>query len=476
MRDRSDRGSGRLQVLLVALSLGPLLLSAGCRPAKRRPPNIILAMIDTLRADYLGAYGFEGAISPNLDRLASEAVVYENCIAQSPWTKPSVASMITSLYPQVHGLTNHEGKYWGDQSPGRRTGILPDQAQTLAEGLSAAGYVTGGFVSNPWVTRAYGFAQGFDHYDESGTVAWDRADRLIGAAREWIESLPEDRPFFVYLHFMDVHAPYGGPKSDYDALIDSASLGMGRRLRRAQAPDKLWRNIEHRPTWATDEMRLNEKYWRARYASGVRSMDRRLAELFEFLGESPTLEQSVVVVTSDHGEELFDNFGWSHGQNLYEHQLRVPLLIRRPGAEGGGSRVTGIVELLDLMPTLLELGGAEPVALAQGRALIATDAGANERVAFATATQRAPGLFAVRTARYKLHHDIETGQSQLFDLERDPGERNDVAESEPAIVETLLGRLQAHLSESLAGGTLDAESAEMPEDLQERLKALGYLN
>lgn len=463
-------------IVLFALSLGLLLPAAGCGEKPSPPPSIVVVLVDTLRADYLGFYGFEGAVSPNLDRLAAESVVYDNCIAQSPWTKPSVASMITSLYPQVHGLTNHEGKYWGGEDPERRTGILPEQAETLAEALQRSGYATGAFVSNPWVTRAYGFAQGFEHYDESGAIQWDRADKLILAAREWIESLPADRPFFAYLHFMDVHAPYDAPRADYDALAGSASLGLGRRLRKNQTPDRKWQNIEKRPDWATDDLRLQQTYWRTRYASGVRVMDRRITELLEFLRDSEYLDRSVLVVTSDHGEELYDNFGWSHGQNLYEHQLRVPLLIRKPGAEDGGTRVEAVVELLDLMPTLLESAGAGRVAQAQGRRLFSPGATGEKRAAFATATQRQPGLFAVRTSRYKLLHDIESGDSQLFDLQEDPGELNDLSSAKPEVVGRLKRQLEDHLADSLALGTLDVESAEMPEDLQERLKALGYLD
>jgi arylsulfatase A-like enzyme len=464
-------------VLFAALSLGLLLAATGCRKAADRPPNIVVVLVDTLRADYLGTYGFEGAISPNLDRLAAESVVYENCIAQSPWTKPSVASLFTSLYPQVHGLTNHEGKYWGAHSEARRTGILPEDAVTLAEGLSAAGYVTAGFVSNPWVKADYGFAQGFNRYDESATVAWDDADSLIGNALEWIEALPEEQPFFVYLHFMDVHAPYDAPQEDYDALIDSASLGRTQALQEKQRPERKWQNIERRAAWASEEMRSTREYWRARYGSGVRAMDRRMGQLLEFLRLEPQAKQTLLVVTSDHGEELFEHHGWSHGQSLYEHQLRVPLMIRPPGDAEGGIRVQRVVELIDLMPTLLDAAGAAPVERAQGRPLGGGEqVDLEERVAFATATQRSPGLFAVRTSQYKLLHNIDNGRTMLFDLHSDPAERLNIALREPETTERLKALLTAHLTESLSAGTLDKVTTEMPAELQERLKALGYLD
>ena len=472
----STRSRSLASALFVVLSVGLLLPAVGCRK-EPRPPNIIVVLVDTLRADYLGTYGFEGTVSPNLDLLATESVVFENCIAQSPWTKPSVASLFTSLYPQVHGLTNHEGKYWSAKTSERRIGILPDGAVTLAEELSAAGYVTAGFVSNPWVKSEYGFAQGFDRYDESATVAWDHADSLIREAIEWIESLPGDRPFFVYLHFMDVHAPYDAPQADYEALIDSASLGPRRELAERMLPDRKWQNIERRPGWASDEMRATLEYWQARYASGVRALDRRMGELLEFLRVEQLLDPTVLVVTSDHGEELFEHGGWSHGQNLYEHQLRVPLLIRRPAAAEGGTRVKRIVELIDLMPTLLDSAGAAPPERAQGRLLFGQEeAGLEEPAAFAGATQRSPGLFAVRTLRYKLLHNIDSDWTRLFDLQEDPGEHRNIARREPETTERLKKLLTKHLADSLTGGTLDTVTTEMPEELQERLKALGYLN
>ncbi len=169
-------------------------------------------MVDTLRGDYLGYDGFSGPISPNADVLAAESIVYDNCFAQSPWTKPSIASLFTSLYPQAHGITNHEGKYWG------------------GDGL-------------------------------------------------------------------------------------------------------------------------------CRYPSGVRAFDRRLGGFLEFLRDAGLLDNAIVILTSDHGEELFEHGGWSHGQNLYDEALRVPLLIRQPRARDGGTRVTTLVELVDLMPTLLSLVG-----------------------------------------------------------------------------------------------------------------------
>jgi len=459
---------------LLALLLVP---SVACRPARPRP-NIILILVDTLRADYLGAYGFRGAVSPHVDALAGESIVFRNCFTPAPWTKPAVASLFTSLYPQVHGLTNHEGKYWGDETPGLKTGVLSERAVTLAEGLREQGYRTAGFVSNPWVTTAYGFAQGFDFYHEKETGLTTTVDDLADDARSWIEALDSDEPYFLYLHFMDVHAPYNASHEDYRALQGSRDVYSGTRLGPNELPDLRWSNIEVRPDWATDEMRREVRYWRARYASGVRAFDRRLGKLLGWLRETGELERSLLVFTSDHGEELHEHGDWSHGQNLYDHQLHVPLMVRNPGGRGGGAEVHSFVELVDLMPTLLSLAGTVAPERAQGRDVsVLLEGGATEDpdVTFATATQRVPGLYSVRTPSHKLTYEIDTEQRSLFDIVRDGDEQRDIAARQPKIADELQDRLLTYIRDSVSGGTLEAETAEIPPELKERLEALGYL-
>jgi len=477
-RDRAAagrrHGSWRRRAALPLL----VLAAAACGGVEPPPPGFVVVMIDTLRADHLGAYGYDGPVSPNLDRFASEAVLFERCFAQAPWTKPSVATLFTSLYPQVHRLTNHEGKYWGPESPQFVTGILPDRAVTLAEVLHQAGYQTAGFVSNPWVSSAYGFAQGFEIYDDRGASISTAAVTVIDRARDWLATADSERPVFLYLHFMDVHAPYDSPRADFDALIDGEPSAHARQLNEREVPWVRWRNIEVRPEWADDELRHELSYWRARYAAGVRTLDRQLGRLLDELSQAGLLDRSWVVVTSDHGEELFEHGDWSHGQNLYEHQLRVPLLVRPPGGANGGRRVSRIVELADLMPTLLSLARVELPEGIQGRdvsALLRGEETAVGGASFATATERAPGLYAVRTERYKLIFDVDTDRLWLFDLIQDPTEQRDISQSEPVVAAELRDRLVQHIAESTAAGTLDAEQAELPDEVLERLRALGYL-
>ena len=175
----------------------------------------------------------------------------------------------------------------------------------------------------------------------------------------WFDGRDPARPYFLYLHFMDVHAPYSAPRRDFNLMRESPSVHSDESLQPWQMPDVRFRNIEFRPPWATDEMRREVTYWRARYASGVRATDRRIGELVQMLRQSGELEQSLLIFTSDHGEELFEHGDWSHGQNLFDHQLRVPLFIRNPQGLGGGTEVDTFIDLNDLMPTLLAAVGVD---------------------------------------------------------------------------------------------------------------------
>ncbi len=468
--------------LLILAAIGLLIACSGCRRARAKRPNIILMVVDTLRADYLGAYGFQGPISPNLDRLAAESVVFERCFSQSPWTKPSVASLFTSLYPQVHGVVDFDSNYPDRASEAlrTRTGVLPDNAQTLAETLLEAGYQTAAFVSNIWLVDKLGYGQGFELYhDQPARARMTRADVLTDATRVWLKLRSQQEPFFLYLHFMDVHAPYvATPRKNYDRLIGGVKVEVDQKLTEHGVPFKRRPNIETRPPWATDEMRRSVAYWRARYASGVHNFDRRLGPFLEFLHDQGHLENTLLVVTSDHGEQLFEHGGWSHGETLYDHQLHTPLFVRLPGGQGAGRRVSDIVQLIDLMPTLLSVARVPAPPGLQGRdvsGLLDGQQIETAGVTYATATNRAPGMHSVRTGEHKYIVDLESGYAFLSDLVSRPDERHNIAGDQPALAAELHDRLEKHLASSLAGGALDSETGAVSDNLRAQLQALGYL-
>lgn len=478
----SGSGPGRfarwaLQVLAVAVAAGIGLGLGALTGGGDRPVPVILVLVDTLRADYLGYSGFEGEISPNIDALARESVRFSTCVSQAPWTKPSVASLLTSLYPESHGITNHQGAYWGGESAELRAGILPDEAVTLAEVLHGEGYRTAAFVANPWLVQGYGFSQGFEVYDDHAASDTTRAGTVLEGARRWLRGLEKDARFFLYLHFMDVHGPYLGPEADAEAILDSPSLGPPHALTGAEAgaiPEYL-RNV---PWRGPDEAR-RRRAWRARYGAGIRAFDRALGGFIEELRDSGVLNRSVVVVTSDHGEELGDHGGWDHGFNLYDHQVHVPLLVRLPHAINGGRVVDGVVSLIDVMPTVLGLAGVEPPPGFQGHdvsMLWRRDADQGNRPSFSTATKNRPGLYSVRTRTHKLVVDVSRrGSARLYDLAADPEERHDVAADQPDTARALMNELNRHIGRMKERGHLQPASGAVSEEMRKRLKSLGYV-
>jgi arylsulfatase A-like enzyme len=208
-----------------------VLPAGSCGPRKDERPNIIVIVVDTLRADHLGSYGYPGDISPHLDRLAAESIVFENCFSQAPWTPPSMGTLFTSLYPEVHGLHRFKENQFLDPESGRlRATVLPEEAVTLAEGLREAGYRTSAFVANPWLHRNWGLAQGFETYDDSRTGKETPAAYLVAGARTWLEERARGEPFFVYLHFMEVHGPYVGTERDFRMMWNVLATGTPRVL------------------------------------------------------------------------------------------------------------------------------------------------------------------------------------------------------------------------------------------------------
>lgn len=458
------QGAARCIILALAVSLG-----WACFTGRR--PSIVLLLVDTLRADHLGVYGFPADTSPHIDRLAAESAVFTRTFSPAPWTKPAVASLFTSLYPETHGLTNHEGRYWGGEGAEGTLGVLPEGALTLAEALRGEGYRTGAFHANPWMLEKYGFDQGFEVY-----TYHPRTEGVLAGARRWLATLSGDEPFFLYVHVMDVHAPYSPVPAHYQALRRSAALGPERPLNdreRGAIPSHL-----DGPPLLSEAERGQLKAWRAKYAATVRTMDERVGAFLDALRRAGTLDRSFVVVTADHGEELLEHGGWDHGSTLYSEQLHVPLVVRAPGGRGGGRRVEDLVSLVDLMPTMLAwAGGRPPAGRAQGRPIpaLVPDGADPALESFSSSVFGGPGLHSVRTADHTFILDVAHGRGQLFDRTSDPQERSDIAGRQPQAAARLRGHLLRHLAELAARSPLPRQGAPVSPELLERLRSLGYL-
>ncbi len=434
-------------------------------------PSFIVLLVDTLRADYLGAYGFEGDISPNLDRLAAESLLFESCFANAPWTKPSIATLFTSLPPAVHGVTGMGEPTWSGE--GALVEVLPEEAETIAERFHGAGYRTAAFVANPFISPRYGFSQGFDVFERK-----TKTPELLASARLWLAENATDReaPFFLYLHVMDVHGPYSAPLRDFETVlrqVDESETRMLTEEEYVRIPEYL-RQTE----WALEEERYRLSSWRAKYGAGVHAFDRGIGPFLDELRASGVLDRAFVVVTSDHGEELMEHGGWNHGNNLYDHQLHVPLMIRKPLAEHAGRRITALVSLVDLFPTLSTLAGVEASPTILGRdfsALLRGGKDAGNVAVFAGAVNERPRVTGVRTAGHKLIWDEERGELELYDVAADPGECRNLAREEETSVARMKAYLQEHRVRNEARGALAREVVPMEDELRDRLKALGYV-
>jgi len=454
---------------------------AGKIPAERRP-NILLILCDTLRADALGCYGGPKGLTPNLDRLASRGVLFEEAAAPSPWTLPSVVSVWTSLYPREHGLVEFDG-------------VVQGEVETLAERLSKAGYDCQAFVGNPLMTASRGFARGFRFYDvydyhvESRLFASRsfagalRLSGLLGAVQQekspilWLDlsrppflttilsfyvqdevlnerlsryaSFARERPFFLFVHYVAPHSPYlrhpyGFLKSQ--PAKTAANLGMLRSL----------------------------------YEGEVAYMDGVAQELLAQLDKDGLLDNTVVVFVSDHGEEFLEHGKWEHGHSLYQEVLRVPLILAGPGLPQGG-RVRQRVELLDIAPTLLELAGASVPPSFSGRSLVPLLRGEEERYA-------PRPIFSELTSRYldpKADYTSVIGEKwkvirrrdpsgrllseEVYDLAADPSEKGPLVPP-PDATAPLKARLDAFERMSFR-----KTGAALSEEEMRKLRSLGYV-
>jgi len=318
--------------------------------AIRRPALVLLISVDTLRADRLGLYGGPRPVSPHLNALASDGIVFKTVLAPSPWTIPSHASLLTSSHPQRH--LAHEAP-----------GISPS-LPTLAEVLRNAGWDTAGFVDSPFLV-GYGFPRGFQHYEGDPPPGVPRrgARQTRAGVLRWLAQ-PSARPAFVFWHIMDVHGPYqarapfGGrfretlevPVSAYPPLSSFADLGAHAYL-------------------GLDRFRHVEDLIAA-YDEGIAAADAEIGAALQFLRDAGVYDRALIIVTSDHGEDFYDRETWlGHGLFLHEAEIRVPLIVKLPGNRRAGERVRRMTRLIDVAPTILDVVEIDAPATFAGRAL-----------------------------------------------------------------------------------------------------------
>jgi choline-sulfatase len=414
-------------------------------PAAASRPPILLYVVDTLRADHLGVYGGAPELSPNLDRFAAEATTFAAAVAQSPWTRPSMATLFTGLGPLRHGVTRLDHR-------------LPDDLETLAERLRGAGYRTVGISSNAHLTRLTGFSQGFEHFEYLPRSPPAEVVHERGLAQ--LDQVPRGASYLLYLHLLDPHAPYD-PPADLRARF---APGVPDEAGSREWLDRLYR------TRGASRRKMVESV-APLYAGEVAATDRAFGALRSELERRGEWDRLLVVFVADHGEGLGARGNVGHALDLSQEVLEVPLIVKWPG-QRRGERVDGRAQQLDVLPTLLAAAGvgAPDAAGVDLRARPPSrDRAAVSHLDYADRV----GL-AVQWERWKW---VEPESARfadaavLYDLDADPGETHDVAAAHPIVVGWLKTLLRA---ERLAARGR-SERAPLDAETRDALEALGYL-
>lgn len=453
----------RRALVLAALAvLAVSSFSCGKPAARDDRPNVLVILVDALRADRLGVNGYPLPTTPAIDRLAAEGVTFSRFYAHSTWTKPSIASLFTSLYPSQHGIK------WVavEEEEAFLTQVLPDDVTTMAERFRDAGYATGAVVNQVHLLERFGFAQGFEFYKTfTGKTARPLNRNLVA----WFNGL-DDRPFFGYLHYLDVHWPY--------TLIpgkDAAAFGPV-----ALDPEPPHGGDEADAWAATLETDRDVAALAARYDREVRVADDAIGELVAEMKELGLYENTIIVVLSDHGEGFMEHGRLQHGYPPYEEVIHVPWVMRLPerlrpaGSQSpAATRIDDLAGMVDVMPTLLDLAGLEPPEGASGASFapLVPGAGPVGRPLFAETTEAT----AARRDDLKLIYFVD-GRREIYDLAADPGEQSPLETDCAGPCRELARELVAfvrEMAEALAAAR--SGTAELsPEEIEE-LKSLGYL-
>jgi len=444
---------------------GPGLDDAAAKAvAPEKLPNILWIVMDAARADALSCYGNPRQTTPNIDRIAAEGVLYENAFAAAPWTLPSHASMFTGLLPSAHGTT---AEYrW-----------LDDRYVTIAEVLAEHGYRTLGYSNNGYVRRGTNLTQGFSHFEYHGRHRQPKSRLLLNEYRRALrrtdqgaasttqsvikavtDAVSLQRPFFVFINYMESHHPYG------------ATPSFARWLPQGVTPQQALAVSQTEEPYITGEREMTVEDFdvlRALYHGDITYLDDRIGTLVEHLRKLGVLDDTVVIITSDHGELFGEHHLMKHQWCVYNELLRVPLIVRYPPAFDPGTRVTSVVRLVDLVPTILDIAGpswpdGRPLA---GLSLLEPP----PRVPVATAEHAFPvpwmGAFVDSYNRFDMSSllrrlkSIQTlewkyiwssdGRDELYDLSTDPGETVNLIGEHPEKARELQALLEARLKQAV---------------------------
>jgi arylsulfatase len=467
-----DRIQKQKVLIIIALLTGIFQAGPYAAAGSREKPNIILIGVDTLRADHLGCYGYARKTSPAIDALADESVLFVRCISHMPGTTPSFATIMTSKRPISHGVLDNN--YAGYR--------LDEHHVTLAEILKREGYETAAFVGGSTLNRDARLDQGFDVYEDTSKDPERSAATVTRDALLWLDG-ERDAPFFLFIHYFDPHGKYSAPSPFDKAFFFTRKEG----------------DLSMIPLYQRRRNIADPSYYIAQYDGEIAYVDHNIGKIIGKLPELGIDEETIIVLTSDHGETMNEHLWWfDHGCYLYEEQIRVPLLLWYPRMLSP-AKIDGLVRHIDILPTVLAVLGIDAPQEAEGRSLLPLVRGdGTKEIEFVYSegtrgsTERdaemrdgiAGKQFAVRSRRWKLLRTVKTTGTvyELYDLESDPEERHDLIETHGVVSDDLKERLEAFVASYKAspyyeaGLELEAERRLAPRDEteNERLKSLGY--
>jgi arylsulfatase A-like enzyme len=437
--------------------------------APQQPPNIVLVSIDSLRADHLGAYGYEKPTSPFIDRLAKEGIAFESAISSTSWTLPAHAALFTGLADSAHSTLTPKSR-------------LSDDYETLAEILGEHGYTTLALYSGPFLHPDFGLDQGFDRYIDCTSLDLESRDPrkshaashrditnpvLLSKARDEFDALGPE-PYFLFLHMWDVHYDLIPPKK-YRGMFDKSYSGSfdGRDFR-------------HEPGFKVGMDKADFAHVLALYDAEIRYTDDTLAKILGLLEQVGKLENTMIVITSDHGDEFLEHGGKGHRHSLFQEVIHIPLVFWMPGRVSE-ARIAVPVSITDIAPTLLDLAGARPIRHVMGRSLLPALTGAELSprpvLSELVAPPRAPNMSAVLQGSGKLIVDHTRNTATYYDLSIDPDELVPLPAAESREAAALLEQMIELKKRSLliAAAHSGTPAIDLPDGTRERLEILGYL-
>jgi len=399
-------------------------------------PNIILISLDALRADHLSCYGYHRDTSPTIDSLAARGIQFNNAVSQAPWTLPAHASIFTSQYMKTHGVST-----WRES--------LGSDAKTMAEILRENGYLTAAIIGGA-LPLGRGLNQGFDEYH---ATCFDRAvtdpvtnNCVHGTVVEWLERY-RDAPFFLFLHYWDIHDPYT-PPAPYDTLYDSEYEGSVRGWQTLYG----WEILRQRLPDGLDGISARDlEYIIALYDGEIRHTDRYLSRLFAHIRDLRLDKETLIIVTSDHGDEFLDHGQTGHGKSLFSELIRVPMIWVFPDGRHGRTKIDNLIQTMDILPTLLEYLDIPPPETVEGGSFLSriSHREDSDRTAFSEVigfTPKEGSQYAVVTDSAKLIRSTRYDSYEFYDLNEDPDEKDPHAPDVSSVGQALKRQLDRFMA------------------------------